>query len=259
MAYEKFYQPLRAVNAADFNTCYYCGCVASGEDFVPPLAEIAAYKRADSGADFIRVPACGECARVLKHCSSGQLALRVDFIKRYLTQHYAQALRVYQMWESDELAEMDAAFRISLAAGMRLGEEAQQRLDYPGFRYEVDGHKSGQVAVVAKVYAVHERAFADYKSALNYAHEVSRIPKGRLAELYLQQGESFDKAIRAFQQNAAKKAFERELKDKCKVFAAKHVQHPKFIERTVRQYLQQDDNLSIAAALEKLRQERFAD
>ena len=66
MNYEKYYEPLVAVNSSDFNRCFYCGCEANHTDYIPPISFIHHWRDANSEAEFIAVPSCNECFDLLK-------------------------------------------------------------------------------------------------------------------------------------------------------------------------------------------------
>jgi hypothetical protein len=92
---------------------------------------------------------------------------------------------------------------------------------------------------------------------LDYGSKAFRIPKAKLRDLFIENNNSFDAAIKLFQAEMARKLFEKELKDKCKPFAIEHKQNVKFVMHTVELYLKSDERLTIDTALDKLWNERI--
>ena len=198
MNYEKYYMPLRAVHAADFSRCIYCGCEMARNDFIPPIKFIHDWRSGSSDADFIAVPSCNECFDLLKNENNGTLAPRVTAIKKLLSEKYAKAIRVFNHWNMEEIEEMDAAFQISLKGGMRLGKEALSRLQFAGFDYEVNGSITRVAKPRREVFNVFDQEFDSFREALAYSSKTYQIKKSRLSQLYFDNDESFDRAIEAF-------------------------------------------------------------
>ncbi|WP_218312579.1 hypothetical protein [Alteromonas antoniana] len=252
MDYDKYFKPLRAIHSANFNTCFYCGCDATAQDYIPPISFIHEYTNSRSVADFIKVPACNECFDMVKFQRGSNLAERIDAAKHAIAKKYAKAIRVYEMWKLSELEEMDENFQSSLKGGLSLGEEATERLNFKGFDYEVDGEVNRVGPSETKKISVYEREFLDFKTALDHASETSRIPKHKLRELYYQNGRSFEKAIKSFHDMLENEEFEKQLKKLCIEFSKKHTQNSKFVIRTVRKLMNADKQLTINDALAKL-------
>ena len=198
MNYEKYYTPLRAVNAADFNRCIYCGCEMARNDFIPPIKFIHDWQSGHLQADFISVPSCNECFDLLKNENSGILEPRIAVLKMRLAEKYKKAIRVFNHWSMDEIEEMDVAFQISLKSGMRLGKETLSRLNFAGFDYEVNGNITRVGKVRCEVFKVFDQEFDSFREALAFACKTYQIKKSRLSQLYFDNDESFDKAIEAF-------------------------------------------------------------
>ncbi len=258
MDYESYYDRLSAVHSIDFNKCFYCGCEASELDFAPPIKFIQEWKNGRRIADFITIPSCFECHDLLKRHNSGTLDSRVNALKTLLHSKYEKAINVYNLWQKNELKDMDASFQKSLDAGIKLGAESIERLRFKGFDYEVDGSITRVNDVERQSITVFGEEFTDYKDALEYASISYRINKAHLSDLYFANGKSFDKAIGAFHSAVEAKKLENELKKPCREFAKKHKQNSNFVVRAVKRFLEDDPELTISLALEKLYKEHIS-
>ncbi|MBJ2137461.1 hypothetical protein JEU11_13450 [Paraglaciecola chathamensis] len=251
------YRQMMALHAKDFHTCFYCGCIATKNDRSPPLKYAEFYLRTREEADFYQIPACNECFDFLRSEKSGALAQRVDKVKQKLARKYKKAIRIYEMWDHDEIDELDYHLKKSVNAGLELGKECYERLKFKGFEFEADGEKHSVHYVETKVFTVFGEKFDSFRDALDYGSKAFRIPKAKLREIFAENGNCFDTAIKIFQDEMARKIYERELKDKCKIFADKHKQNIKFVMHTVEIYMSKDEKLTIDTALLRLFEERF--
>lgn len=246
------YRPVQATEPAFFNTCFYCGCVATEFDFCPPLKYASYYIQSREPAEFFQVPACFECSQFLLNEKQALLHERQLIVKKKLAFKYRKALRVYDVWEEDELAELDYSLKKSISAGLSLGQESFERYTFKGFEFEADGEKHTEFYTQRVTYMVLGEKFNSFRDALSYVSKSFRIPKAKLQELYAQNDNSFDKAISAFHIEVEKKLFEKQLKVKSTEFANTHKLNVKFVMRTVQQFIDSDGNLTIDSALSKL-------
>lgn len=253
----ELYRQMSAVHAKDFNTCFYCGCIATKYDLAPPLKFAEFYLKTREDADFYRVPSCQECFDFLKNDKSSLLGQRVDNVKGKLARKYQKAIRIYEMWEHDELEQLDYQLQRSVKAGLELGKESYERYKFKGFEFEADGEKHSAHYVSDKRFTIFGEQYDSFRDALDYGSKAFRIPKAKLRDLYAEHDNDFDTAIRSFQELMAQKLYEKELKQKCKAFADEHKQNIKFVMHTVEIYRKQNDTLTIDAALDKLYQERI--
>ncbi|APE04438.1 MULTISPECIES: hypothetical protein [unclassified Alteromonas] len=251
MNYEKYYEPLVAVNSSDFNRCFYCGCEANHTDYIPPISFIHHWRDANSEAEFIAVLSCNECFDILKKKNNGTLQTRFDVLKALLAEKYKKAITVYNMWSPEELEEMDKAFQISLSAGINLGKETVSRLKFNGFDHEIGGSITRVGKALDKSYQVFDQTFENFKLALEYASSTYQIKKGRLSELYFENGESFDKAIEAFHRSVEARRLLDAIEKPCEAFAKQYNQNRNLVIREVKKYLLADENLTVQEALDK--------
>lgn len=253
----ELYRQMSAVHGKDFNTCFYCGCVATKYDLTPPLKYAEFYLKTREDADFYRVPACKDCFEFLRNDRSGLLGQRVDAAKRKLARKYQKAIRIYEMWDHDEIDDLDYHLKKSIKAGLVLGKESYERIKFKGFDFEADGEKHSAHYVENETLTVFGEKFDNFRDALDYGSRAFRIPKAKLREIFAEHDNCFDTAIKNFQEEMARKIYQKELKEKCKVFALEHKQNIKFVMHTVEIYKVQDENLTIDTALIKLFEERF--
>ncbi len=254
----ELYRELRAAHYRDFNKCFYCGCDATERDLVPPLVFASFFLSTREEADFLSVPSCKECYDLLRHEQLSTLQSRFDKLKRLLQRRYKKALRIYQVWESSEASELDRSLRGSINAGISLGEESYQRVAFKGFEYEVDGVKDFLNYAIVQRFEVFGESFTHFRDALAHASAAFSIPKAKLIDLYAEHGNSFDNAIQFFHQEIELKLYQKELKERCTIFAKEHKQNVKFVINVVEKYMKADEDLTIPLAIEKLRLERFS-
>ncbi|WP_345334623.1 hypothetical protein [Ferrimonas pelagia] len=191
---------LYAVSPARFHTCFYCGCDASEFDLVYPGAFSELLSRFDSEIEGYEIPACSECYRALRRERAPNIDQRIDKAKQAIAKQYSKALTVYQMWEPDEVEELSDDLRISIQAGVKLGRETQQRLDFSGYEFELDGAKFPALMVNRHRFEVFGEIFDSYRQALSFASKAYRIPKAKLAQGFAEHGHCFERAITAHHQ-----------------------------------------------------------
>ncbi|SFC08585.1 hypothetical protein [Pseudoalteromonas denitrificans] len=252
------YQKMIAVHNKDFNTCFYCGCIATEFDFAPPQKYADYYLQTRDEADFYQVPSCKECFIALKQEKSPLIGERADIAKRKIAKKYSKAINVYEMWDTKEALELDYNLQKCVQAGIELGEESSRRSQFIGFEFEVNGEKLKVAHIPVVMISVFEHEFSNFKAALDFASKTYRVPKAKLKDLYLEKGNSFNIAIEAYHSKMDKSLFDKKLKQLGKAFSKEHKQNVDFVMRTVIYYMKQDDSLSIELALNKLYQERIA-
>lgn len=258
MNYEKYFDPLNAVHAADFNRCVYCGCESSVSDYIPPIKFIHDWRDGNTQAEFISVPSCTECYTLLKNHNSGTLDDRTNVLKSMLAEKYSKAIRVFNHWSPEEIAEMDLAFQISLNGGVSLGKEALSRIRFSGFDYEINGSITRVAKAEKRLFTVFDEAFEDFKTALEYACSTYKIKKSRLSQLYYDNGESFEKAVTAFHRLVEMQRHENEIKKPCDEFAERYSQNPSYVFRMVSRWMAANEDLTVGEALDKLFRERIS-
>jgi hypothetical protein len=253
---EQRYRQLRALDAKDFHTCFYCGCIATECDFAPPQNHWQSFQYRQMSADNLQLPSCKECVTLLKDCTMGLVQQRKEYVQTKLANKYKQAIGVYLRWNEDELAELDFSLHHSIAAGMRLGEESYRRANFAGFGYEIDGSKvQGLVPTPAPVIVFGER-FETLKQALVRVSKVYAISQAKLVEGLAAHGNNLEAVLMALQEEKAHTLFRRQLRRQCQAFAKQHGQSSRFVMNEVERYLDKYDDLSIAEALDRLYEDR---
>ncbi|WP_298444078.1 hypothetical protein [uncultured Ferrimonas sp.] len=253
---EQRYRVLCAASGADFHTCFYCGCVATELDFAPPRAHWQSFFVRQASADNLQVPSCKECHTLLKGCAMGLVEQRREWVHTKLAAKYAKPIAVYLKWTQEELAELDYGFAHSIGAGLRLGEESHRRSNYPGFRYEVDGAVVAASLVQPLPVMVFEQRFDDLKSALVAVSKQYQIKQAKLVEGLADHDNNLEAVVLAHQQQQQQALYRRQLRAACSAFAKQHQQSLRYVTNSVERYLDKDEELSIAEALDKLYQER---
>ncbi|QBL10521.1 hypothetical protein E0Z06_13790 [Rheinheimera sp. D18] len=243
-------------HSANFNTCFYCGCIASDHDYAPPLQYLEFYLATKEPSEFLKIPSCNECYEHLKMCKAGSLDERKDFAKKRLAKKYDKALTIYEMWSKEELDGLDFSLRHSIAAGLQLGEEATNRLLFPGFKFEAAGLEHQVNYGPAQHFDVFGEQFTTFRDALDFASKAYRISKNTLKEYFADHDNSFEKAIIAIHKEVADKAFQKQLKTRCNQFAKQHKQAVIFVHKQVDRYLSEDEDMTIDEALTLLYETR---
>ena len=252
------YQQMIAVHAKDYNTCFYCGCIASEIDFAPPKKYANYYIQTRSDADFFQVPSCKECCLGLKQEKSGLVGERADIAKRKIAKKYKKAIHVYHMWNEDEAQELDYNLQKCVQAGITLGKESTQRSQFQGYEFEVEGNKHKITNISVTIFTVFDTEFTDFREALEFASLQYRVPKAKLKDLFSEKDNSFELAIEVYHAKIDKSLFDKKLKSLCKDFAKKYKQNSDFVMRTVNYYMKNDDELTVEQALIKLFNERIS-
>ena len=253
----ELYRLMSALDAKNFNTCFYCGCIATKYDLTPPIKYAAFYLNTREEADFYKVPACRECFDFLKYDKSGLLGQRVDVAKRMLARKYKRAIRIYEVWDPDEIDDLAYQLKHCVNAGIVLGKESSERVTFKGFDFEADGEKHSAHYVTNEVFSVLGEKFDNFRDALDYGSKAYRIPKAKLIQMFSEHNNCFDTAINIFHEKIARKIYQKKLKAKCKDFSLEHKQNIKFVMRTVEIYCKQEQSLTIEMALSKLYEERI--
>lgn len=246
------YVEMTPLASNDFNICYYCGCESTEFDLAPPIEQAEKFWQKNKASEFLKVPCCYECFDFLKDCRAPTIEERGQFTKQKISNHYEQALRIYEMWSEKELPELGTDFRTSIAAGLKLGEEAFNRLRYRGFRYESDGQTDTAQNVKTDVFEVFGEVYDNFRDALDYASRAYRIPKSILKEAFVEHGSSFDTAITYIHKEIQTKEHEKNMKKLCSQFAKEFKQPYKFVSNTVQKFLDEDESISIQEAINML-------
>ncbi|MDP5030483.1 MAG: hypothetical protein NWQ54_15980 [Paraglaciecola sp.] len=256
MHFDKDYNLLVPTYSRDFNTCFYCGCIATEHDYAPPIKYREFYLATKEPSDFVKIPCCAECNNLLQASKGGSLDERRDFAKEKLAKKYDKALTIYEMWSEHELVSLDFSLRHSIEAGLKLGEETTERLKYRGFDYEAAGVHQNVQFNTPKYFDVFGDQFSTFREALDFASKAYRIPKNTLKEYFADNDNNFEKAIHAIHKEVAEKDFKKQMKSQCGAFAKKYKQSVIFVHKQVERYMSEDEEMTINEALERLYEER---
>lgn len=256
MSLDTDYHLLIPAHSRDFNTCFYCGCIASEHDYAPPVKYREFYLATKEPSDFLKIPCCQECSDHLVTCKGGSIDERRDFAKDKLSKKYDKALTIYEMWSEDELVALDFSLKHSIEAGLKLGEETTERLKYPGFAYEAAGLSQSVQYNSPKYFNVFGDTFSTFREALDFASKAYRIPKNTLKEYFADHNNNFENAIQAVHKEVADREHKKQMKTLCGQFAKQHKQSVIFVHKQVERYLSEDEEITINEALERLYEER---
>lgn len=203
-------------------------------------------------ADFISIAACYECHALLHNERLMTIDERFTKLKKKLATKYAKPLRVYNMWEENELGDMSDEFAHSIAAGMKLGKEAAGRLAFTGFTYATEDAKVA-VREKTKEFDVEGMIFTDFKEALNYCINDLNVQKSDFYKILVEdyQGD-FNKALSQYRHRHDKVTAAKDGNTLIKDFSKLHKQNSDFVTRTVKHFISKDPSLTTEGALEKL-------
>jgi hypothetical protein len=247
-----YYQQAYACEHKHFNTCFYCGCEATERDYCPPVHMLQSILDLGEDADFVSISACYECHALLHNERLMSIDERFTKLKKKLSNKYAKALRVYNMWEENELSEMSDEFALSIEAGMKLGKEASERLAYTGFSYATEEARVS-VREKTKEFDVEGITFTDFKVALNYCITHLKVQKSDFYKILVDDyNGDFNKALSQYRHRHDKVTAVKDGNTLIKDFSKTHKQNSDFVTRTVKHFINKDSSLTTEGALEKL-------
>ncbi|WP_462168876.1 hypothetical protein [Pseudoalteromonas lipolytica] len=247
-----YYQQAYASHSKHFNQCFYCGCEATERDYCPPLHMMQSIIDLGEDAEFISIPACYECFALLHNERVLTIDGRFTKVKKKIANKYAKALRVFHMWHENELDDMSDEFVHSIKAGMKLGEEAAQRLDFQGYSYSTE---DARVTIREKrtEFDVQGIVFYDFKEALNYCINELSVDKSDFYKLVVEDyNGDFNRALSQYRHRHEKVTAATDTNTLIKSFAKQHKQNSDFVTRTVTHFINKDPSLTTEGALEKL-------
>ncbi|MGX1111428.1 hypothetical protein ACSSVW_000807 [Pseudoalteromonas sp. MBR-15] len=247
-----YYQQAYASHSKHFNQCFYCGCEATERDYCPPLHMMQSIIDLGEDAEFISIPACYECFALLHNERVLTIDGRFTKVKKKIANKYAKALRVFHMWHENELDDMSDEFVHSIKAGMKLGEEAAQRLDFQGYSYATE---DARVTIREKrtEFDVQGIIFYDFKEALNYCINELSVDKSDFYKLVVEDyNGDFNRALSQYRHRHEKVTAATDANTLIKSFAKQHKQNSDFVTRTVTHFINKDPSLTTEGALEKL-------
>lgn len=247
---DEVFSRMSPISVEDVGKCYYCGCEATHDDYVPPIATASYYIRTGDNCSFIIAPCCNECHTFLKHFRGGLLDERKKHVNLKISKKYKKALNIYEKWSIEEANDLSFSLKHSILAGLNLGEESYARLKYFGFGYEHEGNLFHARRKEIKKFLVFGEEFDNYKNALQYASKAYRININILKEWLIDYEANFDNAITAFFQEKEQKEFEKKKTKLCNSFSKKYKKNSNFIKGVLNVYLDEHPHLSIEECLE---------
>ncbi|CAH9061936.1 hypothetical protein PSECIP111854_02912 [Pseudoalteromonas sp. CIP111854] len=255
---KKYYKQGAAKQVENARFCYYCGCEATERDYCPPLQHAELVIQFSESADFICVPACYECFALLHNERVLYLDERVKKLKAKLANKYSKALKVYNMWHESELEDMSPEFSHSITAGMALGHEASQRIEFRPFSLETDD--AGSIKPMPRQsFAVAQNTFSSFNEAMTFCCEQYDVNKSKFYDLLVKEyAGDFDRALSQYLHRYSKPQTVDLAKNKIKQFAKQHKQNSDFVARATEQFMKKDTKLDIDGALAKLYQDYIA-
>ena len=256
---DKYYSRARPVDVQFHGVCYYCGCEAESkfEDFIPQKNDLAFYLQTSEPCSFAIVQCCKECHYFLINCRIAVIKDRKKHINKSIQKKYAKALNIYERWSEDEFEDLSNAIIKSIVAGMKLGKESEERMQFSGYEYEIDGTIHNKKEIEFKTYQVFGEEFDDFRKALQYASKAYRINITQLKQRLIDNKIDFDKAISAYHAEVKKKIFEKKINKLSNAFALKHKQNRNFVKSALITYTEKNPQLSITQCLELIYQQRI--
>jgi hypothetical protein len=247
---QNMYSPIIPMSYLDIGVCYYCGCEADASDYVPPKKYFEFYLRSGKHESFAIVPSCKECVGFLEDCSHGLISERKTHINNQIGRKYLKALNIFKRWDKDEVKQLERTLASSIRAGISLGKEAQDRLRYFGFKYELNGNEYVTEKKEDKVFYVFGDVFSDYNHALRYASKSYKINIAVLENWLKEYGGNFDSAIDAYYAFKRDEILRKKKSKLCREFAKKYRQNFDFVTRTLEIYIKNNPNLPVENCLQ---------
>ncbi len=255
----EIYSRASAVQIKDYGICYYCGCEAEHEfdDYAPPINDAPFYIRTGESCSFSIIMCCKECYGFLLNCREGLIEERKLFVGKAIGRKYAKALKIYERWNEQDLNELSSSLGHSVRAGIKLGEEASRRQNYPGFEYEIAGTLFHSRRKNTKAYAVFGEEFDSFRNALQYASRAYKININILKIWLMDHDEIFDRAINAYFEHIELDRIEKKKGKLCYEFSKKYKQNVNFVKGTLGAYMEMNPLLSIEDCLALIYEERI--
>ncbi|ROS01444.1 hypothetical protein EDC56_1885 [Sinobacterium caligoides] len=181
------YRRIHACLAEFFHTCYYCGDIASTDDFIPPKTRSQTSGSYPDGQFFI-VPCCPECKRLGGDQPHSHIETRSEYIRKALRKKHYATFKKTQLWTQEEVAlriEEDGLTSInrSLLAVLNAEQDLTSRLNFTGYDFEVDGSRYQSVIEEKGQTSVFGQLYDNPKQAL---HAVAKQYSLKVAELHQQ-------------------------------------------------------------------------
>ncbi|MCJ8312949.1 MAG: hypothetical protein HRU38_12250 [Saccharospirillaceae bacterium] len=256
---DKYYSRARPVDVRFHGVCYYCGCEAESkfEDFIPQKIDIEFYLQTKEACPFAIVQCCKECHYFLMNCRSAVIKDRKKYINKSIKRKYGRALNIYERWSEDEFEDLSDSIIKSIIAGMKIGKESDDRIQFSGYEYEIDGTIHHKNEIEVKIYQVFGEEFDDFRKALQYASKSYRINITVLKQRLIDNQIDFDKAIKTYHAELEQKLLEKQIDKLSKEFALKHKQNKNFVKSALSAYIQINPLLSMPQNLDLIYQERI--
>ena len=189
--HKEIYSRITPIDVSHVGKCYYCGCEAFADDYVPPIRCAAFYLNTGDSCSFAIVPVCSECRDFLEPCREGLIEERKRYANKKIEKKYRKALNIYEKWSREEARQLSRGLANSVKAGIELGGEAYARLVFPGFEYEIDGTVFHARRRKVQTFSVFGEEFDNYRNALQYASRAYRININTLKEWVVDHGGDF--------------------------------------------------------------------
>jgi len=253
------YSSCTPVNADYVGRCFYCGLEAEEQfkDFIPPKQYLPFIGSLNMEHAPCSMPCCKECNELLSRCSDATVEARKQFLNDRVAKKYKEALTIYERWDENELTENGASLDRSIRAGISLGKEADQRLKFRGFAYELNGKTYRQEIEPDVSFEVFGETFPSYRDALQYAARAYSVAIDELSRL-VSKTKSFDEAITVYNAERVAKLEKAEREKICAQFARTHQLNKGFVLRTLTAYEKRFPELSPEECLSKFRDDRLS-
>jgi|TARA_B110000208_G_scaffold181644_1_gene232601 hypothetical protein len=236
--HDDLYIPIIPVNYLDVGTCFYCGCESELTDHIPPIRYIDFHLETNTVDNYSLVPCCKECLNFLHDCDQETLSERKIHINQCIGTKYLKALTIFKRWDESELADLATSFAVSIKAGIMLGKEAQNRMRYSGFEYEINGSIVYVNDREDELFDVFGETFENYNHALKYASKAYKINIVMLEKWLKGTEYDFSLAIDLYFADQERQLAENKKVKLCREFARKHGQNSKAIRSMLESYLE---------------------
>lgn len=132
--YNQLYARVRFHDQRDKWRCFYCGQEAGTIDHQPPLSVIGSMVTSGIIFQCVTIPCCFQCNSILGNAQTTTLSERFELLKERLRTKYRKELRLAGQWTLSEILELGPSLRAMVTRSIRLGEDAESRILYPGHR-----------------------------------------------------------------------------------------------------------------------------
>lgn len=157
--------------------CFYCGCIHSDYDHMPPLSRYHDYIGLYDLYQPLKVPSCNECNVILGNSLQPDIYQRFDEAKVKLTKRIGKYIRMGELWDEDDIqyGEFTGNLFKSLAAIESMAKTSRERLSYKHWPVSIDGDIIERAEEWMDI-VVDNKKFTSMNHVIEHINRIHKIP-----------------------------------------------------------------------------------